>query len=138
MLSGNLLRLVDDCLLILEYQCLSAAIGTIDDQILVPSHNTRKKKPLNPHRFEFSGQLYADPEKISKCELPRKGSFQIGAQETGLAILTSGRSTYRLGGSTSGRRRNGFLTKIERGLQRFAPFQGRRGLGGWFRCAFEG
>jgi hypothetical protein len=38
----NTFRLVDDLLFILQGQHLGAAVGEIDDQIVVPSHDARK------------------------------------------------------------------------------------------------
>lgn len=53
--GGNSFRLVDDLLFILQSQRLGAAVGEIDDQIVVPSHDARKEKSLYALGFEFLG-----------------------------------------------------------------------------------
>jgi len=44
--GGNSFRLIDDLLFILQSQRLGAAVGDIDDQICIPSHDARKEKSL--------------------------------------------------------------------------------------------
>ena len=53
--GGNSFRLVDDLLLILQSQRLGAAVGEIDDQICIPSHDAREEKSLYALGFELVG-----------------------------------------------------------------------------------
>ena len=53
-----MLRLVDDLFFVLECQRPMAAVGPIDHQMVLTSHNAWEKKPLNALRFEFTGQFH--------------------------------------------------------------------------------
>lgn len=58
-LCGNSLCLDDDLLFIFEPERSAAAIGAIEDQIVVASHDARKEKPMDagsnrPIRFHLS------------------------------------------------------------------------------------
>ncbi len=55
MSGGNSFRLLDDLLFVFQGQRFGAAVGEINDQIVVPSHNTRKAKPLDSLPLDFAG-----------------------------------------------------------------------------------
>ena len=56
--GGNSFRLVDDLLFILQSQRLGAAVGEIDDQIVVPSHDAWEEKSLYALGFELVGKIH--------------------------------------------------------------------------------
>ena len=80
---------VDDLQFVLEHQCPPTAVGAIENQVVVSSHNASEEKPLNAFRFEFAGQIH--------------GNGQIGLVETcqphrfaGLRRSESGKVQYSL------------------------------------------
>jgi hypothetical protein len=56
--AGDSPHLIEDLPFVLESKRLSAAVGAVNDQIVIAAHNTREQETFDPGSDEFSGQFH--------------------------------------------------------------------------------